>query len=149
MLFRKITSNRIQTLFQGKDMKETFASSWLNQILALVRYSSTIHFFFKLQNVNYKQNYIQKKYKTKTTPEKNILLKLNFDCRNKTLTQRKTFPYSELFWSAFCGIRTEYGETRSISPYLVRMRENADENNSEYGNFTQWKVGTFKTSTYF
>ena len=41
----EITSNRIQTLFQGKDMKETFASSWLNQILALVRYSSTIHFF--------------------------------------------------------------------------------------------------------
>ena len=26
-------------------------------------------------------------------------------------------PYSELFWSVFSRIRTEYGEMRSISPY--------------------------------
>ena len=32
-------------------------------------------------------------------------------------------------------IRTEYGEIRSISPYSVRMRENADQNNSKYRNF--------------
>ena len=48
---------------------------------------------------------------------------------------RKRYPYSELFWSAFPRIRTEYGETWSISPYSVRMRENADQNNSEYGHF--------------
>ena len=48
---------------------------------------------------------------------------------------RKKCPYSELFWSAFSRIRTEYGEIRRISPYSVRMRENADENNSEYGHF--------------
>ena len=41
----------------------------------------------------------------------------------------------ELFWSVFCGIRTKYGEIRSIFPYSVRMRENADQNNSEYGHF--------------
>ena len=35
-------------------------------------------------------------------------------------------PYSELFWSAFFHIRTEYGETRSIFPYSVQMRENTD-----------------------
>ena len=29
-------------------------------------------------------------------------------------------------------IRTEYGEIQSISPYLVRMWENKDQNNSEY-----------------
>ena len=28
---------------------------------------------------------------------------------------------SELFWSAFSRIRTEYGGIRSISPYSVRM----------------------------
>ena len=50
---------------------------------------------------------------------------------------RKKCPYSELFWSAFSHIRTEYGEIRSISPYLVQMRENADQNNSEYGNFSR------------
>ena len=48
---------------------------------------------------------------------------------------RKKCPYSELFWSAFCRIRTEYEEIQSISPYSDRMRENADQNNSEYGYF--------------
>ena len=31
-------------------------------------------------------------------------------------------------------IRTEHGEMRSIAPYSVRMRGNADQNNSEYGH---------------
>ena len=43
--------------------------------------------------------------------------------------------YSELFWSAFSCIRTEYGEIFRISPYFVRMWENADQNNSEYKHF--------------
>ena len=42
---------------------------------------------------------------------------------------------SEFYWSVFFSIRTEYGEILRISPYSVRMRENADENNSEYGHF--------------
>ena len=48
---------------------------------------------------------------------------------------RKKCPYSELFWPAFSRIQTEYGEIRSISPYSVRMRQNADQNNPEYGHF--------------
>ena len=48
---------------------------------------------------------------------------------------RKKCPYSELFWSAFSRIWTEYGEVLRISPYSVRMRENADQNNSKYGHF--------------
>ena len=52
-----------------------------------------------------------------------------------TPTLRKNCPYSELFWSVFSRIRTEYGEIRSISPYSVQMRENKDQNNSEYGHF--------------
>ena len=43
----------------------------------------------------------------------------------------KKCPYSELFWSVFSRIRTEYGGIRSISRYSVRMRENTDQNNSE------------------
>ena len=35
----------------------------------------------------------------------------------------KKCPYSELFWSAFSCVWTEYGEKRSISPYSVRMWE--------------------------
>ena len=38
---------------------------------------------------------------------------------------RKKCPYSELFWSVFSRIRTEYGE----------MRRDTDENNSEYEHF--------------
>ena len=48
---------------------------------------------------------------------------------------RKKCPYSELLWSTFFRIWTEYGEIRSISPYSVQIRENADQNNSEYGHF--------------
>ena len=48
---------------------------------------------------------------------------------------QKNCPYSELFWFSFSRIRTEYGEILRISPYSIRMRENADQNNSEYGLF--------------
>ena len=47
---------------------------------------------------------------------------------------RKKFLYSELFWSAFSRIWTEYGE---ILPYSVRIRENANLNNSKYGHFSR------------
>ena len=43
---------------------------------------------------------------------------------------------SELFCSAFPHIRTEYREIQNISPYPVRMRENTEQNNSEYGQFS-------------
>ena len=46
-------------------------------------------------------------------------------------------PYSELFWSVYSRIRTEYGQTRSICLYSVRIRENVNHNDSEYGHFTQ------------
>ena len=43
-------------------------------------------------------------------------------------------PYSELFWSTYSCIQSEYGEIRSISlsisPYSVQIRKNADQNNS-------------------
>ena len=49
---------------------------------------------------------------------------------NQSHTLREKCPYSELFWSVFSRIRTEYGEI-----YSVRMQENTDQNNSEYGHF--------------
>ena len=51
------------------------------------------------------------------------------------LTLRKRCLYLELFWSAFSHIWTEYEDIRSISPYSVRMRENADQYNSKYRHF--------------
>ena len=49
--------------------------------------------------------------------------------------KEKKYPYSKLF--VLSRIRTEYGEIRSISPYLVGMGENMDQNNSEYGHFSR------------
>ena len=51
------------------------------------------------------------------------------------LALRKKRPYSGLFWSVFSHIRIEYGQILRISPYLIRMQENADQNNSEYRHF--------------
>ena len=56
-------------------------------------------------------------------------------------TLHETCPYSELFCSVFFRICTKYGETLRISPYSVRMRENSDHNNPEYGNF--WRSGSY------
>ena len=49
---------------------------------------------------------------------------------------RKKCPYSELFWSAFSRIRTEYGEILRISPHSVRTQENVVQNNSKDGHFS-------------
>ena len=45
----------------------------------------------------------------------------------KELTLRKKCPYSELFWSHF----------PAFGLNSVRMRENVDRNNSEYGHFSR------------
>ena len=56
---------------------------------------------------------------------------------NKQDLLRNECAYSELFWSVFFDIRTECGEIRNISPYLVRMKEKVDQNNSECGHFSR------------
>ena len=63
-----------------------------------------------------------------------------------TYTMRKKCPYSEFFWSIYSGIRTEYGEILRISPYSVRMPENTDEKNSEYGHFSRSNGGSIVQS---
>ena len=54
---------------------------------------------------------------------------------NMQVSLLKECPLSELFWSVFSRIRTEYGEILRIPPYSVRIQENTDQNNSEYGHF--------------
>ena len=53
------------------------------------------------------------------------------------LTLRKECPCSELFWSAFLFIGTEYEGIFFISPYSGRIRKNTDQNNSEYEHFSR------------
>ena len=55
---------------------------------------------------------------------------------SSSFSLHKKCPYLELFCSAFSRTRTEYGEIRSISPYSVRVRENAEQNNVEYEHFS-------------
>ena len=57
------------------------------------------------------------------------------------ITLREKYLYLELLWSVFSGIRTEYEEILYFSPYLVWMRENADQNNTEYGHFLGSVIG--------
>ena len=59
------------------------------------------------------------------------------NCWFLSYSLRKKRSCSELFWSVFSHIPTEYGEIRSISTFSVRMRENADQDNSEYGHFSR------------
>ena len=54
------------------------------------------------------------------------------------LTLHQKCRYSELFWSLFSGIWTEYGEILRTSPYSFRMRENIDQSNSKsFAKFTR------------
>ena len=63
-----------------------------------------------------------------------------FICLTIKQILRKKGPYSDFFWSVFFRIQTEYGELQSISPYSVRMRENTDQKNSEYGHFSRSEI---------
>ena len=54
------------------------------------------------------------------------------DYMKNSLSLRKKYLYLELFWSVFSSIRTEYGVILRVSPYSVGMRENMNQNNSEY-----------------
>ena len=57
-----------------------------------------------------------------------LVRKWNDNGKNLSVSQLEKCSYSELFWSVFSRIRTEYREIRRISLY-------ADQNNFEYGHF--------------
>ena len=50
------------------------------------------------------------------------------------LSLREKCPYSEFLFSKFSRIWTKYRKILRISPYSVRMWENTDQKNSEYGS---------------
>ena len=65
---------------------------------------------------------------------------LNFVILRTTLHEK--CPHSQLFSFVFSRIQTEHGEIRSIFPYSVQMRENTDQNNSEYEHFLHSAIET-------
>ena len=64
----------------------------------------------------------------------------NFKTFHMSLEYLEKCPYLELFWSAFFHI----SHILCISLHSFRMRENGDQNNSEYGHFLrsvkQWST---------
>ena len=68
-----------------------------------------------------------------STIAKFLFLERRLDFRLRLLSilrfsLRERCPHSELVWSVFSRIWTKYGE-------IVRMWENTDQNNTEYGHF--------------
>ena len=55
--------------------------------------------------------------------------------QSKFFILREKCLYSE-FGSVFSRIQTEYGEVLRICSYSVRMQENTDQKNSEYGHYS-------------
>ena len=51
-------------------------------------------------------------------------------------------------YGVFSRIRTDYGEIWSIFSYSVRMRENTDQKNFEYGHFSRCVIGTTNSFCY-
>ena len=82
-------------------------------------------------------------FSRKVINKKNVIkIKVSFLFKKKNLFKKiyslcKICLYLELFWSIFPRIWTEYAEIRSTSPYSVEMRENTDQNNSEYGHISR------------
>ena len=57
----------------------------------------------------------------------------HFNIKKQRCKLRKKRTYSEFFWSVFRRIWTEYLDLLK-SPFSVRMRENTDQKNSEFGH---------------
>ena len=80
-------------------------------------------------NRPYKNNFIFSVYR--------MLNCIKFSNSDERLSLREKCLYLELFWPVFQRIWTECGKIKSISQYSVRMRENTDKKNTEYGHFSR------------
>ena len=103
----------------------------------------------KTKNKNRKKNKKSNRHKTllkKLLPQNSeSIFFLDFQSSGSL---REKCPYLEFFLSVFSRIWTEYGEIFRISPYSVRIRENVEQKNSEYGPFSRsgsWSDGLRKS----
>ena len=62
------------------------------------------------------------------------------------VTLYENYPYSEFFWSVYSRIWTEYWGIGSISPYLVQMRKNTDQKNSDDDHFSRSAAHKFRAN---
>ena len=119
-----------------------------NENPQLLKRSSFLLFIFRnaysFLSLNWIDRYIEQTVHTdfadgaKNITTKNMIKHANSVTLLKLLLTpplREKCPYSELFWSSFSRIQTEYGEILLIFPYSVRMRENTNQNTSKQGHF--------------
>ena len=66
---------------------------------------------------------------------------------NNAVMLLEQYPYSKFFWSVFSRIWTEYGEIRT--PYSLRIRENAEQKDSECGHFSRIVTRSYKLTPNF
>ena len=107
----------MQQLVQGKD---TFRKATFSKLIHSINLFKTVTFSIKVllqRGIFSGQSHSGKGYFFSKT-----------SLREKCL-------YSQLFWSVFPCIRTEYEDILHISSYSVRMRKNTDQNNCKYGHF--------------
>ena len=63
--------------------------------------------------------------------------KLKFSIKDFFSDCKPLHRIRSFFWTVFFRIRTEYEEIVRITLYSVRMQENTDQKNSEYGHFSR------------
>ena len=82
------------------------------------------------------------KYKNSSNQNRILIL--------KRISLREKCPYSELFWSKFSRIQTEYRKIWSTTPYAVRIRENTDQKKLRtWTFFTQYLYFSNNVKYYF
>ena len=93
---------------------------------------------FMLKNIGETKNYFLKEIKQNeliSNKHKKVCKILSYV--EHLVTPRQKYPYSDLFWSIFSRIWTEYRKILRISPYSVQMRKNTSQINCEYGYFSR------------
>ena len=82
-----------------------------------------------VKTASYGPNYITLKAINQQNEIKNFIkIDINFPkmTQSKFLTLREKCPYSELFWSGFSRIQTEYGEQSECRKMRTRITPNTD-----------------------
>ena len=92
------------------------------------------------------KNYEQTTFSSKHNrlPEAVILRKIFHKNLNANSAQHfiKSVQIRSFLWSVFSRIQTKYGDLLCKSRYFVRMRENTDQKNSEFGHFSSSAGGS-------
>ena len=113
-------------------------TSFIFIFLTLLEYTLVLNGKFRMYKINSskelrRKKQIRKRFGEVTTPRGIVVCsqvlfirRKHFRCQRQKRAPREKCPCLELFWFAFSRTRTDYS---------VRIGENVDQNDSEYGQF--------------